>query len=74
MIKKKKVAAKPKKVAVVKRIKIPAPLLPDAPAPVEGVVVILAKDPVHAETLYQHVSDWLHKVGADLATLIKGDK
>jgi hypothetical protein len=52
---------KAKKVAVVKHVQIPADI------PVEGVVVIVAKDSEVADTLYEHVTKWLHKAGADIA-------
>jgi hypothetical protein len=53
-----------KKVAVVKHVKIPAEV------PVEGVVLIIAK-PEHADTVYNHVVDWLKKAGDDIASVFK---
>jgi hypothetical protein len=49
-------------------VKIPAEI------PVHAAVVIVATDPRNADTLYNHVAEWLHKAGAGFAAFFHEDK
>lgn len=73
MATKKKKAGRPKgsktpKVAVIRHIEIPTPEIP-----VEGVVVVVAKDKIAAETLYQHLVKGLKKAGHGFAEFFHND-
>lgn len=63
--------AKAKKAAKKKKPKVVVVSHVAEELPVDGMVVIIAKDPKRAETFYEHISRSLKQAGHDFADLFK---